>query len=156
MIEIDVPGYGRLALSHLVLDYNGTLACDGDLLPGVPEALNRLARNLEVHVVTADTFGKVRQGMEGVSCTVTVLPREDRALARLRFVEELGAEATACVGNGRNDRLMLEAAALGIAVILGEGASREAVNAGDIVCTDILTALALLENPLRMTATLRS
>ena len=40
MIEIDVPGYGRLSLSHLVLDYNGTLAVDGELLPGVAPVLN--------------------------------------------------------------------------------------------------------------------
>ena len=37
MIEIDVPGFGALRLEHLVLDYNGTLACDGMLLEGVHE-----------------------------------------------------------------------------------------------------------------------
>ena len=156
MIEIDVPGYKLLRLSRLVLDYNGTLACDGELLPGVAEALNRLAGDLTVHVVTADTFGRVRKGMETVACTVTVLPREEQDRSKLRYVQQLGAESTACIGNGRNDRLMLEAAALGIAVILGEGAARETVNAADIVCTDILAALELFRNPLRMTATLRS
>jgi hypothetical protein len=29
MIEIDIPGYKKLQLKNLVLDYNGTLACDG-------------------------------------------------------------------------------------------------------------------------------
>jgi soluble P-type ATPase len=156
MIEIDVPGYGRLSLSHLVLDYNGTLAVDGELLPGVAPVLNRLAVDLKVHVVTADTFGKVHKGMEGVSCSVSVLPKGEQDKGKLRFVQDLGVELTACIGNGRNDRLMLEASALGIAVILGEGAAREALNAADIVCTDILSALELFVNPLRMTATLRS
>ncbi len=38
MLEIDIPGKSTLKLSHLVLDYNGTVACDGHLLPGVPGA----------------------------------------------------------------------------------------------------------------------
>ena len=35
MIDISIPGFGPLRLECLVLDYNGTLACDGELLPGV-------------------------------------------------------------------------------------------------------------------------
>ena len=56
----------------------------------------------------------------------------------------------------RNDRLMLKEAALGIAVILKEGASAESVAAADVVCTDIVAALELLQNPLRLIATLRT
>ena len=57
MIEINIPGFGDLRLSHLVLDFNGTLAVDGRLLPGVGDALTSLASQLAVHVITADTFG---------------------------------------------------------------------------------------------------
>jgi len=60
------------------------------------------------------------------------------------------------MGNGRNDRLMLQEAALGIAVIQTDGAAKEAVLAADVVVTGILDALALLLYPLRLTATLRS
>jgi soluble P-type ATPase len=67
----------------------------------------------------------------------------------------LGADHVVCVGNGRNDRLMLKEAALGIAVILQEGAAAETVAAADVVCTHIVSALELLHNPLRLTATLR-
>ena len=58
MIEIDIPGYKKLTLTHLVLDFNGTLACDGTLLPGVADRLNALSEKLTVVVLTADTFGK--------------------------------------------------------------------------------------------------
>ena len=68
----------------------------------------------------------------------------------------LGAEYCVCIGNGRNDRLMLKESALGIAVILQEGAAREAIINADVVCTNIITAFELLQNPLRLTATLRS
>ena len=45
MIAVDIPGYRELRLEHLVLDYNGTLAEDGKLLPGVATTLQALAWN---------------------------------------------------------------------------------------------------------------
>ena len=119
-------------------------------------ALTGLAEELEVHVLTADTFGVVRDRVARVPCSLTILPRESQEEGKLAYVRKLGAESTACIGNGRNDRLMLREAALGIAVILDEGAARETLDAADVVCTDILAALDLFRNPLRMTATLRS
>ena len=156
MIIVDVPGYRTLEIKHLVLDYNGTLAVDGRLIGGVGECLKQLAADLEIHVITADTFGKVESGMKGIPCKVSILGLENQDLAKLEYVNHLGAEHTACVGNGRNDRLMLEQAVLGIAVILGEGASSVTVQAADVVCTDIISALELLMHPLRLTATLRT
>jgi soluble P-type ATPase len=60
------------------------------------------------------------------------------------------------MGNGKNDCLMPTASALGVAVIQGEGASFETLASADVVCTDIRFALSLLNNPLRLIATLRS
>lgn len=156
MISCQIPGFGPLTLDHLVLDYNGTLAVDGKLLGGVKDALASLAAHLTVHVVTADTFGKAAEGLEGVDCRLTVLEAGRQDQAKVDFVTRLGADRTASIGNGRNDALMLEASALGIAVILGEGAATASLNAADIVCTDIVCALELLMHPLRLTATLRS
>lgn len=153
---IDIPGYGRLTLSHVVMDYNGTLAIDGRLIDGVKDALNRLANHMVLHVITADTFGLAAQGLRDVACRLQVLAGKDHAREKREFVESLGAEKTAAIGNGRNDREMLHASALGIAVILGEGAAVETVEAADIVCPSILSAIGLLENPMRLKATLRS
>jgi soluble P-type ATPase len=61
-----------------------------------------------------------------------------------------------CIGNGHNDRLMLQAAALGIAVLQTEGAAMAAVIAADILAPGIADALDLLLHPLRLAATLRS
>ena len=155
MLSTQVPGFGTLTLEHLVLDYNGTLAVDGLMLPGVQAALNTLAAKLAIHVVTADTFGKAADGLAGVNCRLTVLEAGRQDQAKVNFVNRLGAKRTASIGNGRNDALMLSASALGIAVILAEGASTVSLNAADIVCTDIVSALELLMHPLRLTATLR-
>jgi len=156
MIEIAIPGHGKLKLKHLVLDYNGTLAVDGRLLAGVRDALVELANELEVHVLTADTFGIARAGLEGVPCTLTILPADGQDAGKAAYVDELGPKHTVAIGNGRNDRLMLEKAALGIAVVQAEGASTRALLAADVACAGIMDALALLSNPLRLVATLRS
>ncbi|MFN2222027.1 MAG: ATPase P, partial [Candidatus Promineifilaceae bacterium] len=66
MIALDIPGTGAFELHHVVMDYNGTLAADGVLLDGLAHSLTRLAEQLQLHVVTADTFGSVRQAMTGM------------------------------------------------------------------------------------------
>lgn len=45
-------------MDHLVLDVNGTLAIDGQLLPGVVDLLSNLRDHLTIHLLTADTHGK--------------------------------------------------------------------------------------------------
>ena len=156
MLEISIPGHEDLRLDHLVMDYNGTLACDGQLLDGVKEALETLCGKLQIHVVTADTFGKAASQLENVPGELLVLPVDNQDVGKLEYVEQLGSRSTVCIGNGRNDRLMLKEAALGIAVVLEEGASVETQQAADVVCTSIVSALDLLINPLRLVATLRS
>ena len=156
MIEIAIPGHKDLRLTYLVLDYNGTLACDGELIEGVEGSLRGLAGDLQIHVVTADTFGKAQAGLEGLPCELVVLPAERQDVGKLAYIKRLGPENVVCVGNGRNDRLMLKEAALGIAVIQDEGAAAETLLAADVVCPHILSALGLLADPLRLTATLRS
>ena len=156
MLKVAIPGFRDLQLEHLVLDYNGTLACDGEILQGVKGALVVLAEDLQIHVVTADTFGGAQSQLNGFPCELVVLPAEHQDVGKLAYLKRLGPENAACVGNGRNDRLMIREAALGIALIQEEGGAAETLRAADVVCTDVLSALRLLTNPLRLTATLRS
>lgn len=156
MIEINIPGFKHLYLEHLVLDYNGTLAVDGRLTTGVQERLHWLAEALRIHIITADTFGEVRATVADLPCTLHILPQQSQAEAKRDYVRGLNADHTVCIGNGRNDRLMLAEASLGIAVILAEGACSSSITDADVVCRDINNALDLLRYPLRLTATLRS
>ncbi|QTA79989.1 HAD domain-containing protein [Desulfonema limicola] len=155
MITVKVPGYKILQIKYLVLDFNGTLALDGKILPGVKEILNTLAQDIEIHVLTADTFGQAQSQLKDVCCKPLIIPLENQDMAKLNFVKNLGTDYTACIGNGQNDHLMLKESALGIAVILKESAAVLTVMSADIVCTSILSALELFTNPLRLTATLR-
>ena len=156
MIQLSIPGFGELALSHLVIDYNGTLAQDGKLLPGAREVLHTAAKDLNIHVLTADTFGLAAGQLSGLPVTLTVLSPDNQAEAKRSFVESLGASSTVAIGNGRNDRGMLAESALGIAVIQGEGAAAAAITSADIVAANVLDAFDLLNQPKRLIATLRS
>jgi len=156
MMSLRIPGFADLDLEHLVLDFNGTIAADGTLLPGVPPLIGALSQTLSIHVVTADTFARAAQELGGMPLRLTILPAADQSEAKLRYVHDLDPARVVAVGNGRNDRKMLEAAALGIAVIQREGASFETIDAADVVVTSVHDALELLRHHQRLVATLRS
>jgi len=138
------------------LDYNGTLAVDGNLLSGVDRIFKTLAQDIQIHVITADTFGLAANQLKGLPVKLTILPVEKQDDAKLDYISRLGPESVAAIGNGRNDCKMLKAAALGIALVQKECAAAEAMANADIVSTDILDALDLFRNPKRLLATLRS
>jgi len=156
MIDIRIPGFRQVVLEHLVLDFNGTLACDGILAEGVRDLLVQLSRDLEIHVVTADTHGNAAAACNGLPCRLVVLPQGDQDVSKRDYVRTLGAGRTACIGNGRNDRLMVREAAIGLCVIGAEGASAETAAAAHVVCRSAGEALSLLVHTQRLVATLRS
>lgn len=156
MLNLEIPGFGTLRLEYLVLDYNGTLALDGNVLPGVTARLGLLERDLQIHILTADTFGVAKAELSEIPFVrLTILETQGQAEAKRSYVQKLGSRSTACIGNGRNDRLMLQEAALGIAVVESEGAAGDALRAAHIASRDIVEALDLLIHPLRLIATLR-
>jgi P-type E1-E2 ATPase len=155
MIKIDVPGFGPVQLKHFVSDFTGTLSVDGRLLPGVKERLNGIAGDLTVHILTADTFGRARAELEGIQCVVTILSGEDHDIQKRNYVKKLGTRHVAAFGNGNNDREMLKAAHIGIAVTESEGCSVDALTCADILVKSAVDGLDLLLNPKRCKATLR-
>jgi soluble P-type ATPase len=155
MISVSIPGFGDLRLTDLVCDYNGTLAEDGRLLPRVAGALAWLAASLRIHVVTADTHGGAARALEGIPATLHVVAPAGQAAAKRAYVEHLGAAGVVAIGNGRNDREMLAAARLGIAVLQREGAASAALSSAAAVVPSVLDALELLRFTNRLVATLR-
>lgn len=155
VMTADIPGRGRLEIAHLVLDLNGTLAVDGVVTDTVLERLRKLSRAVQVHVITADTFGTAAT-LRGLGVHVQVLEPGDQIEAKAALVRTLGASHTAAVGNGANDEGMVREAAVGIAIVGPEGASARTVLAADVVVACIEDALDLLLIPKRLIATLRT
>jgi len=156
MIELNIPGKGELQLDNLMLDFNGTLACDGEVLDGVKERIEALSEKYNVVVVTGDSHGTAKEQLKSFKCAVHVIGPEEQGQQKLKFLRSLGDSVTACIGNGMNDKYVLQAAALGVIVCLQEGAAAASVTNADIVCRDILDALDLFLNPLRIVTTLRT
>ncbi len=152
MIDIDIPGRGTFRLKHLVFDVNGTLALDGILLEGIAERIALLRSQWQIHLLTADTYGR----QDIIDATLGIKAhRVGTSAGKLRYVLDLGAEQVVAIGNGANDVGMLRAAALGIAVLGPEGVAADALDAADIVVPNVIVALELLLNPRRIVATLR-
>lgn len=151
-IELDIPGWGMVSVKNLVLDFTGTLSCDGKLLAGVALKLTELADRLNITVLTADTFGSAARQLEGLPLDLHLI-RSSRD--KVAFMEKLNCAETVAIGNGRNDVEMVRMAGVGIAVIRPEACAGQLIAAADIVCADILAGLDLLRTPLRIVATLR-
>jgi soluble P-type ATPase len=86
---------------------------------------------LQIHVLTADTFGGTATELDGLPVNLSVMPTTYQAEAKLGRVNELGAAGVVAIGDGRNDHKMLEAAAIGIAVMQKDGVSAQALGAAD-------------------------
>ena len=155
MLEVDIPGFGLVRLEHLVSDFTGTLSVDGRLLPGVRGQLDKIAKFLKVHILTADTFGKAKEELKGVNCEIFILKGKDHDIQKEEYVKKLGADSVVAFGNGNNDRKMLKAARIGIAVSQGEGCAVDAITSADIHVTSANIGLDLLLHPKRIKATQR-
>jgi P-type E1-E2 ATPase len=155
MIHFEVPGVGEYSLEHLVMDVNGTLAVDGQLVEGVAEKVAALGEHVTIHLLTADTHGRQAIIDQQLGLKAVRIQPGGEALQKADYVRRLGAERVVAIGQGANDAGMLAAARLGICVMSSEGVAKETLLACDLIAPTILSALELLEKPKRMIASLR-
>jgi P-type E1-E2 ATPase len=155
MIQFNVPGLGDYQIEHLVMDVNGTLAVDGQLIEGVAEKLASLQGLVKIHLLTADTHGKQVLIDQQLGLTAVRIRPGGEAGQKAEYVRKLGSEMVAAIGQGANDAEMLKAAKLGICVLSIEGVARDTLLACDLLAPTILSALELLEKPARISASLR-
>jgi len=155
LIEIAIPGRGEYKFEHLVLDLNGTLTLDGNIIEGVSDRLGLLRNIIDILVVTADTRSKAQELGQSLRVRIHKVKPGDEQAQKLKLVQELGKDTTVSIGNGSNDALMLKESILGICILGPEGISSEAIANSDLVTADINAALDLLLKPERLIATWR-
>jgi soluble P-type ATPase len=118
----------------------------------VAERLEQLAARLQVHLLSADTFGTLATVTADLGAQAhAVTTGEEKA----RHVVALGADRCVAIGNGANDAAMLWTAALGVAVVGPEGAATAATRSADVICVSITDALDFLLDERALVATLR-
>lgn len=155
MLTIKIPGRDEMTLSHLILDYNGTIAEDGCIIKEIAPRLEELSKLLDISVITADTHGTAARNCEGLPLTVKTYPTvEVGAIKAEETKSKTGG--VACIGNGFNDILMSDASDLSICVIGKEGCCAALISHADVVVTSIHDALDLLIKTDRLRATLRT
>ena len=155
MLNIQIPGREELLLHHLVLDYNGTIAEDGNIIEGIRPRLAELAKDLSIYVITADTHGTAAKKCEGLPLQVLTFPTTE--VGKIKAEEATKMEGgVITIGNGFNDIQMSDAADLSICVIGREGCCGALLAHTDVVVTSIEDALDLLLKAGRLRATLRT
>jgi soluble P-type ATPase len=152
---LNIPGFGELAIQYLVFDLNGTLALDGIMSAGTKEHLKALAETFEIHIISSDTNSTLHSQVKDLPVKGVVIEGDATKEVKKQYVEDLGEETVIAIGNGNNDMLMLQTAAIGIAVIGPEGASAKAVSNADLVFSSIEDMLAALTSPRRLVSGLR-
>ena len=155
MITASVPGWGDLSIEYLLIDFNGTVACDGKLKGPASALLAEIGKQIKVIVVSADTYGTVEKEAAAAGIALVKVGESESGDEKARVVRELGPEKVAAIGNGANDAAMFREAALGILVIGEEGCATSALKEADVVVTDVVRALEMLLQPARLVATLR-
>ena len=141
-------------IETIVIDFNGTLAVDGVLVPGIKKKLQQLSKMVKVVVLTGDTYGTAGEQMEGSGVEIHSFTSGNAGRMKADFMNGLNPERTAAIGNGYNDQMMSEVAGLSIAVIGDEGCYGKLLDKVDIIVVDIHKALDLFLHPKRIKATL--
>ena len=152
MIRIDIPQRATIELHHAVFDINGTLAVDGTPIPEVMDRLQALEEHLSLHALTAGTHGNIVELQKMLGIPLQIISSGEE---KLHYVEQLGPANVIAFGNGMNDIGMLRLAAIGIAILGGEGLAIGALQAANVLALGPVDAIDLVLNPKRLIATLR-
>ena len=155
MLNIKIPGREEMTLSHLILDYNGTIAEDGAIIESIRPRLAQLSEKLSIYVITADTHGTAAQRCAGLPLQVLTFPTTRVGQIKAEEARKLSGRVVT-IGNGFNDIQMSDAADLSICVMGKEGCCGTLLSHCDVVVTSIDDALNLLIKTDRLRATLRT
>ena len=154
-MELAIPNKGLYDFRYLLLDYNGTLATDGEISEQALQRLDGLSESFEIYILSADTHGTLREKLKGKPYEVRVVSSDQGQKEKGDFVEGLGAQHVIAIGNGNIDIQMFEKAALSIGIMGKEGIATKAILHTDLIVGHIEEALDLLLYPKRLIATLR-
>ena len=120
--------------------------------PGVVDALEELGEQLSLHALTAGTHGNIAELERALGLPLQLIASGEE---KSHYVEHLGPAHVIAFGNGMNDVGMLRLAAIGVAVLGGEGVAIGALRAADVLALGPVDAIDLVLKPKRLVATLR-
>lgn len=107
-ILIEIPGFGKLELRAIVSDYTGTHSRGGKITHDVERRLIHLSELVDIHILTADTFGTAERELKEMPVSIHRLGAEGQDVQKMDFVRRCEPHHVAALGNGNNDRLLLK------------------------------------------------
>jgi len=125
----------------------------------VRQRLIALAKLVDIHILTADTFGTAGRELAKLPIAIHLLGPRRQDEQKARYVKRWALAHAAALGNGNNDRLLLgavrKAGGLAIGVDNGEGCAVATLQNANLFVVGAAKALDLLLEPARLKATLR-
>lgn len=118
----------------------------------VVDRLQALGEHLSLHALTAGTHGNLAELERVLGFPLHLIATGEE---KVYYVEQLGPAQVIAFGKGMNDVGMLRLAAIGVAVLAGEGAAMDALQAADVLALGPVEAIDLVLKPKRLIATLR-
>lgn len=152
---INIPNYKKFNIENLILDFNGTIASSGRVLPFIHEYIIKLSKLYNIYVFTGDTFGTVKNQLKNFPLNVIITNEVCGSESKYQLMKELDENKCIAIGNGSIDKKMLKYSAISIAIIGEEGLSIKALTNADIVVNSISDAFDMLLNTKKIIATLR-
>jgi soluble P-type ATPase len=152
---IEIPGGETLEIEYVVTDFNGTIAVDGVMKQSVKERLIKLSELFKIYVITSDTQGTAARELEGLPVELQIYNIVNAGECKRTIVDSLSCKRCCCIGNGRNDLLMFQAAALNIAVLEAEGTYAPLLKYAHLLVKSSEDAVDLLLDKKRLVSGLR-
>jgi P-type E1-E2 ATPase len=148
-----VTGVGEIELNTIVLDLNGTLQVQDEIVAGAKERLAKLRElGYKIYLFTGDQRGNAAEVCAdlGIDYKVTKSTEE-----KAQGMQEFNKENTVAIGNARIDIGMFENAKVRIATLQAEGIHAGILGHVDVITNSINDALDLLIDPNTFAATMR-
>ncbi|MFX1496696.1 MAG: hypothetical protein ACFFBH_04135 [Promethearchaeota archaeon] len=155
---IDIPNYGKITISNVIFDVNGTIQFKGRVSRKIIKRIKKLKKFYNIYLISADTRGNLNELAKILQVNYIRIssPTTSEAEAKNNELLKLGKGETVTIGNGINDNLMLKNAIIGIAIIGEEGSTQQTLLNSDIIFTKIIDAIDFLLDEKIMIATLRA
>jgi soluble P-type ATPase len=147
------PGVGQIELNTIILDLNGTLAINGQIVAGAEQRIVQLReKGYKIILFTGDQRGNAAQLAEKIGIEVKKASNSDE---KEKLTLELEVDKTVAIGNARIDIGTFKHTKLRIATLQAEGIHTGILEYVDIIIPSINDALDLLINENSFNATMR-
>ena len=88
-MRIEIPEYKTLNIDTIFLDFNGTIAIDGEIPQSVRQRILTLAGNFQIYVLTADTNGTAKAQCEGLPVCLQTFPTGNVRIVKINRFQTL-------------------------------------------------------------------